>query len=166
MFMNVVSFSSHARIWGGRSDSEDSFPAGRSVRTHQFYCSGQDQSTVAQKTETTVAECPLTIACELVSPIDSHIMPEQHSQTTPTSWSKQSGLPMQPFSRLPTSKQIVLFHFRCYPSQRTKLIKTYLSSKLTPYKNNLTPATTIFFLLWIIILKLSMTPSNTTLFPP
>ena len=51
---------------GGRFD--DSFPAcafffffkWRSALAHQFHFLGQDQSTVAQRAETTVAECSLT----------------------------------------------------------------------------------------------------------
>ena len=57
----------------------------RSDRAHQFDILGQDQSTVAQPAETTVAECPWRIACELLSLKSSHTMPGQHSQPTPTS---------------------------------------------------------------------------------
>ena len=61
----VVAFSSLARILGKVSTIH--FPAcaffvlnWRSARAHQFHLLGQDQSTVAQRTETTVAECSLT----------------------------------------------------------------------------------------------------------
>ena len=47
---------------------------------------GQDQSTVAQRTETTVIECFLTSCVWARFRIGSHTMPEQrHSQPTPTS---------------------------------------------------------------------------------
>ena len=65
-FVAVVAFSSSARIWGERS-TVHSLPALfffffklRLARAHYFHSLGQDQSTVAQPTETTVTECSLT----------------------------------------------------------------------------------------------------------
>ena len=40
---------------------DNSFPAWRLARAHEFHSLGQDQSTVAQRAETTVTECFLTI---------------------------------------------------------------------------------------------------------
>ena len=58
----------------------------RLVRAHSFHSMGQDQSTVAQRVETTVAECSLTSYVLARFRIGSHIMPKQrHSQSTPTS---------------------------------------------------------------------------------
>ena len=47
-----------------------------------FLC--QDQSTVAQWAETTVAKCPWWAACELVSLMGSHSKPGQYNQPIPT----------------------------------------------------------------------------------
>ena len=44
---------------------------------------GQDQSTVAQQAETSVAECSWRVACELVCLIGSHTVPGQYSQPIP-----------------------------------------------------------------------------------
>ena len=57
----------------------------RSARAHEFHSLRQYRSTVAQRAETTVAECSLTVARRLVSLIDSHTIPGQHSQPTPPS---------------------------------------------------------------------------------
>ena len=56
----------------------------RLSRAHLFHSFGQDQSTVAQLAETTVAECSLkSFVCFLIG---SHTMPGQrHSQPTQTS---------------------------------------------------------------------------------
>ena len=56
----------------------------RSVCTHQFHFLGQDQSTVAQRAETTVAEYSLTSCMWARLRIGSYAMPGQHSQPTPT----------------------------------------------------------------------------------
>ena len=57
----------------------------RSARAHQLHSLSQEQSTVAQRAETTVAERSLT-SCGLVPQIDSHTLPGQrHSQPIPTS---------------------------------------------------------------------------------
>ena len=58
----------------------------RLARTHLFRCLGQDQSTVAQRAETTVSECSSTSCLWARFLIGSHTMPAQrHSQPTPTS---------------------------------------------------------------------------------
>ena len=60
----IVAFSSPARILGECSTL--SFPACAffffffPFRAHYFHSLGQDQSTAAQRAETTVTECPLT----------------------------------------------------------------------------------------------------------
>ena len=74
---------------------DDSFPAclfvfflkWRLARGHLSHTLGQDQSTVAQRAETTVAELSLTCCMWVHFPwyIGSHIMAGQHSQPTPTS---------------------------------------------------------------------------------
>ena len=61
----VVDFSSLARILGECSTIHSPpalffFLKRTLARAHQFHSLGQDQSTVAQQTETTVAECFLT----------------------------------------------------------------------------------------------------------
>ena len=54
-----------------------------------FHSLCQDESTVAQRAETTVAECSLTSCVWARFPIGSHTMPGQrHSQPTPTSLSQ------------------------------------------------------------------------------
>ena len=61
--MVVVFFSSHARFWGECSTMYSPlalFFKWRSARAHQTHLLGQDQYTVAQRAETTVAECSLT----------------------------------------------------------------------------------------------------------
>ena len=58
----------------------------RIARAHSFHSSCQDQSTAAQRGETTVAECSLASCVWARFWICSHIMPGQrHSQPTPTS---------------------------------------------------------------------------------
>ena len=47
---------------------------------------GQDQSTMARRAETTVAECFLTSCVSWISLIDSHTVHEQHNLLTSTSW--------------------------------------------------------------------------------
>ena len=57
-----------------------------SSRSNIFHSLCQDQSTVAQRAETTVAECSLTSCVWARFRIGSHTMPGQrHSQPTPTS---------------------------------------------------------------------------------
>ena len=72
---------------------DNSFPAcafffffqWRLARAHLLHSLGQDQSTVAQRGETTEAECSLTSCVRARFLIDSHTLPEQrHSQPTPT----------------------------------------------------------------------------------
>ena len=66
--MVVVTFSSSARILGECSTIHSPpaflliffFFKWTLARTHKFHSLGQDQSTVAQRTETTVTECSLT----------------------------------------------------------------------------------------------------------
>ena len=58
----------------------------RSARAHQLHSLCQDQSTVAQRAEMTVAECSLTSCVWARFWISSHTMPgQQHSQPNPTS---------------------------------------------------------------------------------
>ena len=53
--------------------------------TNWFHSLGQDQSTVAQRAETTMTECSLTSYVWAHFLIDSHTLPWQwHSQPTPT----------------------------------------------------------------------------------
>ena len=52
--------------------------------TDQLHSLGQDQSTVAQRAETTVAKRSQGVACKLVSVLDLHAMPGQHNQLSPT----------------------------------------------------------------------------------
>ena len=74
-FVMVVAFSSLARIFGRMFDH--SFPA--CVFFFFFlkwrHSLGQDQSTVAERAETTVAECFLTNCVRARFLIDSHTMP-------------------------------------------------------------------------------------------
>ena len=84
-----INFLLACRDLGGRFDDSFStctfFLKWRSAGTHQFHFSGQDQSTVAQWAETTVADCSLTSCMWACFLIDSHTMPGQpHSQPTPT----------------------------------------------------------------------------------
>ena len=91
----VVAYSSLARVMG-ECLSIHSVPAlfssfflfflkWRLVRTHLFHPLGQDQSTVAQPTEMTVAECSLTSFMSACFQIGSHTMSGQwHSQPTLT----------------------------------------------------------------------------------
>ena len=58
----------------------------RIARAHYFHSLCQDQSTVTQRAETTVAKCSLTSCVQARFRIGSHTMPGQrHSQPTPTS---------------------------------------------------------------------------------
>ena len=58
----------------------------RLARAHQFQSLCHDQSRVAQRAETTVAECSLTSCVWVRFRIGSHTMPgRRHSQPTPTS---------------------------------------------------------------------------------
>ena len=90
--MVVVAFSSWGRIWGGCLTIH-SLPAlfffflkWRLARAHCFHSLCQDRSTVAQRAETTMAECSLTSCMWAHFLIDSHTLPGQpHSQPTPTS---------------------------------------------------------------------------------
>ena len=60
------------------------------ARVHQFDSLGKDQSTVAQRAETTVAECFLTSCVRARFLIGSYIIPGQrHCQPTPTSLSEE-----------------------------------------------------------------------------
>ena len=55
-----------------------------SARAHEFHSLPLDQSTVAQRAETIVAECSLTSCMRARFPIGSHTTPGQrHSQPTP-----------------------------------------------------------------------------------
>ena len=93
----MVAFSSLARILGECRTIHSPpvlfsfffsffFLKWRLARALYFHALGQDQSTVAQLAETTVAECSLTSCMWARSRIGSHTMPEQpHSQPTPTS---------------------------------------------------------------------------------
>ena len=61
------------------------FLKSRLARTHLFHFSGQDQSTVAQQAETTVAECSLASCVRARFLVSSHTTPgQQHNQPTPT----------------------------------------------------------------------------------
>ena len=90
----VVAFSSLARILGVRFD--DSFPACVSFfffkveissrTSFPLFSCCQEQSTVAQRAETTVAECfPDELRVSSFSFIGSNTVPGQHSQPTQTS---------------------------------------------------------------------------------
>ena len=70
---------------------------GRSSRAHKFHPLGQDQSTVAQRAETTVSECSLTSCAWARFPIGAQTMPGQrHSQPTPTSlWTSTFTTPLK-----------------------------------------------------------------------
>ena len=78
-FENVWQFIPRLRFF-------PSFLKWRLAYGYYFHSLGQDQSTVAQRAETTVTECSLT-SCEWARfLIGSHTMPGQrHSQPTPTS---------------------------------------------------------------------------------
>ena len=91
--MVVVAFSSLAKIWGECSTIY-STPAlflwkWRLARAHLFHSLCQDQSTVAQRSETTVAESSLTSWVWARFRIGSHIMPRQgHRQPLQLQWVK------------------------------------------------------------------------------
>ena len=55
------------------------------ARAYQIHFLGQDQSTVAQRAETTVTECSLTSCFRARFLIDFCIMPGRYSQLPPTS---------------------------------------------------------------------------------
>ena len=92
-----LAFDSRARISGERwtSHSPLAFVSGflkmyffysNLGRAHYFHSLGQDQSTAAHRTETTVAESCLTSCMSPHLLIGSHAMPSQrNSQSTPTS---------------------------------------------------------------------------------
>ena len=61
----------------------------RLARAYLFHSACQDQSTVAQRTETTLAKCSLTSCVRAHFRIGSHTLPgRRHSQPTPTSLSQ------------------------------------------------------------------------------
>ena len=95
MALVVVTLSSFARIFGRML--YHSFPAcafffffkWRSARAHKFHSLCQHQSTMAQRAETTVAECSLTSCVWIRFRIGFRTMPwQRHSQTIPTSLDK------------------------------------------------------------------------------
>ena len=81
-------FSSHARIKSGKFDKKHSppalfiFPGGDQLACTSSTLMAKNQSTVAQRAETTV---PWRTAYYLVSLMRSNKLPGQHSQPTPTS---------------------------------------------------------------------------------
>ena len=89
LFM-VVAFSLLTRILGESLTIHSSpalffFLKWRLARTHEFHFLGQDQSTIAQWPEMTVAECFLSSCMWAHFLIGSHTVPgQQHSQPTLT----------------------------------------------------------------------------------